>query len=258
MAKLDRRRNGIYGQPVGKRAVIFVDDLNKPEVEFYGAQPPIELIRTWCDQGFFYDLKDMSKFGLQDVQLLAAMGPPGGGRNDITTRMSRHLNVITIHEFSAVTMSAIFSTIVEIHAGRGGYDGSYLQLGKKAVAATLSVFNAAIENFLPTPSKSHYLFNLRDFARVMFGCLQLPASHLEGNDKFVRLWVHESYRVFADRLIEASDAQMFFDMVEEACKDCFKTPMDKVMGHLVSGKGQGSANIGHILDIFVRCVLSVC
>ena len=130
------------------------------------------------DQGFYYDLKDMSKFGLQDVQMLAAMGPPGGGRNDITTRMSRHLNVITIHEFSAATMSAIFSQIVEIHATRGGYDGSYLQLGKKAVAATLSVFDAAILNFLPTPSKSHYLFNLRDFARVMFGCLQLPASHL--------------------------------------------------------------------------------
>ena len=103
----------------------------------------------------------------------------------------------------------------------------------------------AIENFLPTPTKSHYLFNLRDFARVMFGCLQLPASHLEGNDKFIRLWVHESYRVFADRLIEAADGQMFFDMVDEACKDCFKTPMDKVMGHLVSGKGQGSATVGY-------------
>ena len=83
----------------------------------------------------------MTKFGLQDVQFLAAMGPPGGGRNNITTRMSRHLNVITIHEFNNATMSAIFSQIVEIHAARGGYDGNYLQLGKKAVAATLHVFN---------------------------------------------------------------------------------------------------------------------
>ena len=73
------------------------------------------------------------------------------------------------------------------------------------VQATLQVYKETVEVFLPTPSKSHYVFNLRDFSRVIHGVLLLPASRMTENDKLIRLWIHEIYRVFYDRLIEESD-----------------------------------------------------
>lgn len=73
------------------------------------------------------------------------------------------------------------------------------------VSATMSVYKEAMLTFLPTPTKSHYTFSLRDFSRVIRGVMLVPAARLKEAEKLIRLWIHESYRVFNDRLIDSDD-----------------------------------------------------
>ncbi|EGD75848.1 dynein heavy chain 7 [Salpingoeca rosetta] len=232
LGKLDKRRKGVFGPPMGQRVVVFVDDLNMPAKEEYGAQPPIELLRQWLDHWNWYDLQDCSNIGLVDIQLICAMGPPGGGRNTVTQRFMRHLHCITINEFDDETNQQIFRRIMEWHIDARGFEAGFSDVAHKIVRATAEVYKAAIKSLLPTPAKSHYLFNLRDFGRVIAGVMMSgPASLPEVTD-MQRLWVHEVYRVFYDRLVFDEDRAWLFGYVKQTCEEHLGTPFNTLMSHL--------------------------
>ncbi len=54
--KMTRIKKDIYvPSALNKKTIIFIDDLNMPTPEKYGAQPPIELLRNLVDHSFLYD-----------------------------------------------------------------------------------------------------------------------------------------------------------------------------------------------------------
>lgn len=58
---------------------------------------------------------------------------------------------------------------------------------------------------LPTPSKSHYTFNLRDIWRVFQGICSASPKHTTDVKDLLKLWYHENMRVFHDRLTTVED-----------------------------------------------------
>ncbi|PBC30449.1 Dynein heavy chain 7, axonemal [Apis cerana cerana] len=239
MGKLDRRRKGVYGAPIGKKWIIFVDDLSMPLREIYGAQPPIELLRQWLDHGEWFDRKERTMIKLIDVQLMCAMDRPYRGGKDVTPRFKRHMVVLAISEFEDEVMFTIFSKIFLWHLDTRGFSKDFDPCMEEVVMGTLDVYKESLINLLPTPAKCHYVFNLRDFSKViqvpliLKGVLLSVPETTQTISHMRRLWVHEILRVFGDRLIDQSDISWLVKQIRVTLANRMLVDIDDLFEDLI-------------------------
>lgn len=120
---------------------------------------------------------------------------------------------------------------------------------KSIIEATTDVYRNATANLLPTPRKSHYTFNLRDFARVVQGVLLSRPDSVKDKPKMIRLWMHEVYRVFYDRLIDDDDRTWMFKHCQKVIKEKFNQDFQTVF------KPYDFDNDGTVTDDDIRSLI---
>lgn len=95
------------------------------------------------------------------------------------------------------------------------------------VSASIVIYYRAFINLLPTPAKSHYMFNLRDLYKLIKGMQQASPSLVITREHLADLFAHEALRVFSDRLISRADLDLFQTHLNETMVDYFKVPFFK-------------------------------
>ncbi|XP_026670097.1 dynein heavy chain 10, axonemal [Ceratina calcarata] len=213
-AVVEKRTREIYGPPPGKKLLVFIDDMNMPLVDTYGTQQPIALLKFLFEKGGFYDReKDLSLKYMDDMCYLAAMGKPGGGRNEVDPRFISMFSVYNVIFPADETLNYIYKCILGGHLEI--FAEEVQEILETLVNITLDLYQKVTAVLLPTPNRFHYVFNMRDLSRITAGLLQSHPDYLSTVKQIIRLWRNEFIRVICDRLINEEDEKVVMDYIKE-------------------------------------------
>lgn len=153
-----------------------------------------------------------------DIQILAAMIHPGGGRNDIPNRLKRHLAIFNCTLPSNSSMDQIFSQIGTGYFCSARFKEEVVNVVPLLIPLTRIFWQNVKAKMLPTPSNFHYVFNLRDLSRIWEGILKVAGEECQTVSDILKLWRHECTRVIADRFTDFKDTHWFIDRMKRDAK----------------------------------------
>uniref|UniRef100_A0A7S0KGL4 Dynein-1, subspecies f n=1 Tax=Micromonas pusilla TaxID=38833 RepID=A0A7S0KGL4_MICPS len=225
---VEKRTKDTFGPAMGKRMLLYFDDLNMPKVDLYGTQQPIALLKTLIERSGVYDRgKELNWKKMKDLFYVAAMGPPGGARNPVDPRFISLFSTFEIQFPSENNLRTIYASILKSHVVK--LSDEIQSAAENLTDVTLQLYNFILEKLPPTPSRFHYIFNLRDLSRIYEGLLCATDDKFKTAGDFLRLWRNEALRIFHDRLISDEDKAIVVAKMHELVETEFEKHQERIL-----------------------------
>ncbi|OQS05067.1 dynein heavy chain, outer arm [Thraustotheca clavata] len=228
-ADLDKRGGKNFGPSHGRKMTLFLDDISMPECNAWGDQPTLEIVRQLMETGGLCFL-DKDKRGdvkvIEDLFYVAAMPHAKEGKNDIPNRLKRHFFAFNLIVPTLDVIDAIYGQVIKWRAGflDTKKDKSIIEVTSKLTSTTIHIWSFMRKTMLPTPQKFHYIFTMRDLARIFQGILR--GFEMVTSDRYlVKLWRHECERLFADRLTTLDDKAKLRDELNTTTDNLLLKPV---------------------------------
>ncbi|XP_030063865.1 dynein axonemal heavy chain 9 [Microcaecilia unicolor] len=214
---LEKKAGRNYGPPGTRKLIYFIDDMNMPEVDTYGTVQPHTLIRQHMDYSHWYDRNKLSLKEIMNAQYVSCMNPTAGSFT-INPRLQRHFSVFALSFPGMDALSTIYSTILMQHLKVGNFSQPLQKSAQQLISLALGLHQKVSATFLPTAIKFHYIFNLRDFSNIFQGVLFSTPDCLKTPQDLMKLYLHESNRVYRDKMVDEKDFDTFDKMQMEMVK----------------------------------------
>ena len=219
---LEKKAGRNYGPSGNKRLIYFIDDMNMPMVDEYETVQPHTLIRQHLDYGHWYDRTKIMLKDIHNVQYVSCMNPTAGSFI-VNPRLQRHFAVFSVGFPSQPSLQSIYKTILQQHLAIQVPNNVVLRkVSPNLTSAALALHAKVAQSFIPTAVKFHYVFNLRDLSNVFQGMLFSSWDCLRNPVDLLRLWMHESARVYGDKLVDEKDISNYSKFVYDIFKKYFE------------------------------------
>lgn len=145
---------------------------------------------------------------------------PTAGSFTIDPRLQRHFCTFAVNFPSTESVFGIYHSILSQHVQTASNKFSPVLLPTCEVIAQAAVtlHQRMNQSFLPTATKFHYNFNLRDLANIFTGMMFATGDCCPNKHALVRLWAHESRRVYGDKMVTAGDLEAFDKALSDLVK----------------------------------------
>lgn len=124
---------------------------------------------------------------------------PSAGSFFVNPRYMRHFWICSVPFPDQESLFLIYNTFLTGHLRT--FKGSVLEFSSPIIKAAWLLHSAVISSFRKTAINFHYEFNIRHLSGVFAGILTSRANEFSEPEKFIKLWIHESERTYADRLV---------------------------------------------------------
>ena len=215
---LEKKTGSNYAPPGTTKLVYFIDDLNLPEVDTYNTQSAIAHLRQHMEYEHCYELQKMSLKNIANTQVISCMNPTAGSFY-INPRLQRWFTTFAIGLPGSTSLLTIYQTFLDGHLH--SFSDNIKDLSNNLIKAALGLHAAVSNTFRKTAANFHYEFNIRHISNVFQGLLVSNAEQFVHPDKITLLWLHESERVYGDRLVDAADLSKYNALAQSQCKKIF-------------------------------------
>eukprot|EP00929_Paragymnodinium_shiwhaense_P050232 TRINITY_DN25303_c0_g2_i1.p1 TRINITY_DN25303_c0_g2~~TRINITY_DN25303_c0_g2_i1.p1 ORF type:complete len:2248 (-),score=601.64 TRINITY_DN25303_c0_g2_i1:355-7038(-) len=217
---LEKKAGKLFAPPGKLQLIYFIDDLNMPMLDKYNTQSAIELMKQKQDYNHWYDRSKIIAKDIGNTQYLCCMNPTAGSFT-INPRLQRHFWTATVQFPESSALSTIYSTFMSGHFHGLGFKHQVVDMTIGIIKAALSLHSSVTSQFRKTAKNMHYEFNIRHMSGVFAGLLQARPTEFPDAEKLALLWLHESERIYGDRLVSVADLKRFRAMLAELVKKMF-------------------------------------